>query len=171
MNLIHIFKKFKRKSVLKNYVFYKIIDDKEINNEKVYILRCLHTSRIFYHNFSKIYFDKNILYHLHPIQACFISFEYHLHKSLNKDTIMLQHRYGIFVVKELIRGGLIKFYNILNGKEEMKQAIEIVYNDELIENFDSTHAAYIGKVAGLNLRRKKNKLPNLKLIIGGKENG
>ena len=55
--------------------------------------------------------------------------------------------------------------------KKTRLAIDMVYNEEIIKDFDATHAAFIGRIAGKSLKRTKKTNQHsrkLQLIIGGK---
>lgn len=163
--------KIKNNRLMKKYIFYKVVDDKDVNNQKIYFLQCLNSSNIFSYDSEELCCDKSIINHIHPIQACFISFDYHLNNNITKDKTILKNRYGLYGVKELIRRESIKYINLKTGEESIRNILDVIYDEDLIGGFDATHAAYIVKIAGYILKRKDRKgrsVNNLRLIVGGK---
>lgn len=55
-----------------NYIFYKIVDF----DGSQYVLQCINTRAIFRYNIVSLVQDIDILYGLHPSQACFIGIEF-----------------------------------------------------------------------------------------------
>lgn len=164
--------KIRNNRLMRKHIFYKVIDDKEVNNEKIYFLQCLNSSNIFSCDALELYCDKTIINHIHPMQACFISFDYHLKNEVMHDKIILKNRYGLYGVKEIIRRDSISYINYETGEENIENVLDIIYNEDLICGFDATHAAYIGKIAGLILKRKGKKgqtVNSFRLIVGGKQ--
>lgn len=169
MELIRLIKKFfsyiKSTSFLTNdnyiskFVFYKIIDMNE-NKTDVYIIQCVNSKSIFESHLSEIVFDTDILYGLHPLQACFIGIESakfikannldirsHIKKinAMNKHVI---HNYGILKVKYQDRKGDICFINSDTNEEHVMSPKDIAFSDNIIRKFHAEQAFFIGMCAG-----------------------
>lgn len=158
-----------------NYIYYKIVDF--IKNEK-YALQCINTSAIFYASISEIVLDTDILYALHPIQACYIGIEYarHIKKHNFQKTVQKNKnykinsypgcRYGKYNLYSQDRQGNLCFINITTHHEVIMDARDIALSEELISEFDASQAFYIGLQAGLKINNpiKKENRPFLQII-------
>lgn len=138
-----------------NYIFYKIIG----LTSDIYTLQCINKNVIFYAKITDIVFDMEILYGLHPIQACYIGVEYakYLQKT-DAPTAKFQHkklykysvcRYGSYNLHYQDRKGNICFIKKNTSEEFIMQPSEILPNEDLIQEFDAGQAFYIGLLAGL----------------------
>ncbi|MFT3741564.1 MAG: hypothetical protein QM752_02655 [Gammaproteobacteria bacterium] len=157
-----------------NQFFYKIIDN---YNDK-YVIQCANTSSIFYVKMVEILRDTEILYNLHPMQACYIGIEY----SKNFDKSPTDNKnYSKFYETQLTHAELVLSYRDRKGdlcfikKDTNERYImdprDIALSRELINKFDSSQAFYIGLFAGMkmNILAKnaivfREKLPNLQIL-------
>src|SRR5262249_14490375 len=115
--LAELFSNFNFKNQENNksaYIFYKIVDFLEETKE--FALQCINTKAIFYEKILDIVLDTDILYSLHPIQACFVGIEYAIFQKNNPQTILKNaqlkklnkpciNRYGKYSLKYQERGG------------------------------------------------------------------
>lgn len=169
------------------YIIYKIVDRIPANN--LFVLQYINTKAIFYLHLSDIVFDSDILYSLHPIQACYIGIEYaksikttpvpqnkEAEQKLNKQSI---YRYGKYTLLFQNREKKICFFDSLTNKELIMAPVDIAISQELIQEFDAAQAFHIGFLAGLEISNKHKKInktskthapPKLKLIINNKNN-
>ena len=167
-----IVKKIKSKNNKAHYIFYKIIASKE---DHYFLLQCRNTKATFYSTLSEIVFDTDILYGLHPIQACFIGIEYSKYiknknsslTSRNREKENLKkysiHRYGNYILLFQNREGKVGFINGITNEEFMMDPRDIALTEELIQEFDAAQAFYIGLLAGL-----KSENPTKKQSVGNK---
>jgi hypothetical protein len=182
LNLLSKSNKDKRAS----YIFYKIVDF--INDKKEYTFQCINTHAIFHAKIIDIVFDIDLLYALHPIQACFVGIEYAKHfKEINSLPELQQdvqkqklnkystHRYGKYSLCYQERKGDVCFTETRTGKKFFMDPRDIALSEELIREFDAAQAFYIGLFAGLKLNNpvkhyggceNYSNRPNLKLIKG-----
>lgn len=145
-----------------DYIFYKIVDSIDF---KIYSLQCINTNAIFHASLSEIVFDYDILYRLHPIQACFIGIEYG--KSINKvDNIKNKKiqeqrivnnyymtKYGNYQLCHQDREGNLCFIDMITNKEHIMDPRDIALAEELISNFDASQAFFIGLNAGIKINK------------------
>jgi len=175
-----IFSKLKREKNLTHhnkfdYIFYKIVDLDD--HQKKYLLRCINTSATFYATLEEIVFDIDILYGLHPIQACYIGLEYariakkpihdvkkdkKLYEKLNRYPT---YRYGNYRLCYQDRESRVVFVDTRNDQEFMMTPEKIALSKEWIEEFDATQAFHIGLLAGFEMHKRKNaQRPHLRLV-------
>lgn len=106
-----------------SYVFYRIVDF--TTESETYALQCVNTKAVFHSKIEQIVCDTDILYNLHPLQACFVGIEFakFLRKNENKlDNIGFKKnkanfpksRYGSFDIRFLDRKGNIAFIDKKN---------------------------------------------------------
>lgn len=144
----------------KSYVFYKIIDSTYEKNEEYHLIQCINTQAVFSIEISELVFDKDILHHLHPIQACYIGIEYaknksnigsekNQKKSSKKNNDVKQ--YGRYKLVSQNRNGDINFIIKKTGEERSMDPRHIALSKELISEFDSQNAFQIGFLAGIKL--------------------
>lgn len=157
-----------------DYIFYKIVDSFEKGE---YALQCINTNAIFHSNISDIVFDLDILYGLHPIQACYIGIEYAKyiknHKPLKNDTKVQSykinqysvHRYGKYIISYQNRQGKINFCNTLTNQESLMDPRDIALSPELIDEFDSAQAFYIGLYAGFKINNPGNRIDKIQSTV------
>lgn len=163
-------------------IFYKIVDSTGADG---FILQCLNTKAVFRASLHEIVFDIDILYGLHPIQACFIGINYstHLRESYAENAIKSQqqekftkyatHRYGNYRITSQNREGELYFMDIRDNLVHAMDPRDIALSEDLIEEFDATQAFYIGLSAGLKMNnpvRKNNnnnqkaRRPHLRIV-------
>lgn len=142
------------------YIFYKIVDS--IENEE-YTLQCINTNAVFRAKFPDIVFDVDILYGLHPIQACYIGIEYaRFIKKINRPREITKiqtsnfkkysiSRYGNYNLCYQNRTGDLSFINVKTNKEFVMDPRDIALTEELISEFDAAQAFYIGLTAGIKI--------------------
>ncbi len=161
-------KKHHSKDDKANYIFYKIVDS-DVTHEN-FVLQCINTKAIFRSKISEIVFDTDILYGLHPIQACYIGIEYSKYlKSLNttqldKNQVKAKlnkysvHRYGSYILTFQNRTGEVGFVNHVTNDDFLMDPRDIALSEELIAEFDAAQAFYIGLLAGLKLNNPVKQL-------------
>jgi hypothetical protein len=169
------------------YIIYKIVDLIPTNN--LFVLQCINTKAIFYLHLSDIVSDSDILYSLHPIQACYIGIEYakliktasfipnkDTEKKINKQSIC---RYGKYTLLFQNREKKICFLDNSTNEEFLMTAVDIAISQELIQEFDAAQAFHIGFLAGVKINGTHKKIntfdkiytpPKLKLIMNTKLN-
>jgi hypothetical protein len=82
----------------------------------------------------------------------------------------LVSRYGTCKVVEQLRDKSVVYEDNIEKKTKVISPLKLAYDDSIISQFDSTHAYYIGLLAGeelLRVERQKEKC-KFKVIIGGK---
>jgi hypothetical protein len=151
-------KSSKFKNDIVDYVFYKILDFDEYKSK--YIIQCIKTNTVFESSINEILSDLDILYYLHPIQACYIGIEYAKKNNVSirafkSDSTYSSFRYGDYYLYYQDRKGLICFINKLTNEEFFMPPCDIAFSKEIIEKFDAIHAFYIGYSAGLESKNKK----------------
>lgn len=163
-----------------SYILYKIVDT--TLNDKHFVLQYINTKVIFHIKISELVFDLDILYGLHPIQACYIGIEYSKHiknsnptplekksltEKLNKYSV---YRYGKYRLVSQNRKGKVHFTNELSNEDFFMEPRDIALSEELIEEFDAAQAFYIGLLAGLKINNptsainKKSSKPYLRIV-------
>lgn len=169
------------------YIIYKIVDLIPANN--LFVLQCINTKAIFYLHLSDIVFDSDILYSLHPIQACYIGIEYaksiktapfipdkNAEKKINKQSIC---RYGKYTLLFQNREKKICFLDNSTNEKFLMAPVDIAISQELIQEFDAAQAFHIGFLAGVKINGTHKKIntfekihmpPKLKLIMNTKLN-
>lgn len=167
INLVNMFTKLTKlvsPSVdKKNYIFYRIIE--KLKNEEKFLLHCVNTSAIFYASMDEIMADVDILYGLHPIQACYIGIEYaffikkiNVCNSRSFDKISLEKykscRYGDLIIISQDRFSNVRFIDRQTDFEFSMDALDLALSN-FIERFDAIHAFYIGVLAGSNMNKAK----------------
>lgn len=163
--------------VKSSYIFYKIVDS--VENEE-YTLQCINTNAIFHANIYDMVFDLDILHGLHPIQACYIGIEYAKYikrfvppleiKKIHNNNITKYSvsRYGCYHLCYQNRNGDLAFTNIMTDEEFIMDSRDIALSEELIGEFDSAQAFYIGLTAGIKINNPVKKLdmprPHLRIV-------
>lgn len=167
-----------------NYIFYKVVDFAETTKE--YVLRCINSSATFRSKITDIVFDSDILYGLHPIQACYIGIEYAKHIKSTKSSPTVHKnpkqypasRYGAYELCYQNRKGNLCFTKVTTKETFLMDPRDIALSESLINEFDASQAFYIGLLAGLKLDNPAATIvddhnttfinkPQLKLIKGG----
>ena len=159
------------------YIFYKIVDS---HAAQEYILQCINTNAYFRAAITDIVFDSDLLYGLHPIQACYIGLEYAKYikqfstpagiKKVKKSNLKNYptYRYGKYYLSYQNRSGELSFINIITNDELVMDPLNISITKELISEFDAAQAFYIGLTAGIKLmnssKNNRNKKPFLKIV-------
>jgi hypothetical protein len=150
-----------------SHIFYKIVD--LIQENEYFVLQCINTKAIFHAQIIEIVFDLDILYGLHPVQACYIGIEYSKHiKNSNQTTIEKSnqtqklnkysiYRYGKYRLLFQNREGNVGFRNEFNNEEFLMDPKDIALSEELIQDFDAVQAFYIGLLAGLKINHPVKK--------------
>jgi hypothetical protein len=141
-----------------DHIFYKIVDFDVNSNE--YIFQCINTHAVFRYNILEIVDDIDILYGLHPNQACFIGIEYANYFNNQKKLLKINKkckyheydvpRYGKYSLQGQDRKGNILFIEIANNIEFLMNPCEIALSETLIQEFDAAQAFYIGFFTGIN---------------------
>ena len=165
-----VFLSFKRKfsfSVkddISKYVFYKIVDT---DFDCGYVLQCINTKSHFNVSISDLVFDLDLLYRLHPVQACYIGLQYAAfiknHEQKSKITSYQKNdssvfEYGILKIKYQIRNGDICYVNTNTLDEFIMKPRDIAYEESLIDKFHAEHAFFIGFQAGIQINKMEEKL-------------
>lgn len=154
----------KKKEKKSDFIFYKIVDSSP--EKDLYKIQCVNSSVIFSANIIDIVADIDILYSLHPIQACFIGIEYSLflkknpNASLNIKQKANQYKIGRYGTFEVIyeRRGQIGFINQITKEDFLMDPFDIALSKRLIQEFDAQYAFYIGFLAGSKIDNIKNNL-------------
>lgn len=169
----------KNKDSRSQYIFFKIVDSSQ--DDEAFILQCINTGGTFHLTLPEIVFDSDILYGLHPTQACFIGIEYSRHiKNLNWSSSKQKrereklkkhpaHRYGKYILSSQNRKGDIAFVDSKTNEAFLMDPRDVSLSKELIREFDASQAFYIGLLAGFKLNNlvkkdKTNQWPHLKLV-------
>jgi len=160
-------------SNISKFVFYKIIDMNQNKND-VYIIQCVNSKSIFESHLSEIVFDTDILYGLHPLQACFIGIEYAKFiksnmldpksqiKKINVMNKQVIHNYGILKLKYQDRKGDICFINSCTNEEDIMSPKDIAFTDNIIKKFHAEQAFFIGICAGQKIHKDPENVIYLK---------
>ena len=100
-----------------NHIFYRIVDNDQ--NEWRYKIQCMRTRNILTLSLLDTISDRDIIYGLHPIQACFIGIELSLYLKLNpgnpsmKNVVQIRNysisRYGRYRIYSENRDGTVSF--------------------------------------------------------------
>lgn len=162
--------------VKSEFIFYKIVDLSKDGTR--YLMQCLNTYGMFYSSLNEIVLDLNILYSLHPVQACYIGIEYVMRLSSELPTYELHSRYGLYQLSHFDRKNNIGFLNKKTLEEFSMSVEKIAFSESIIEEFDAIEAFYIGLIAGENIANinpamlssmlHKRKQPHLRVIKGDK---
>lgn len=172
-------KKGLNENIAAEFIFYKIVHFSEKDNK--YLLQCINTKATFFAKINDIIIDKDILYGLHPIQACYIGIEYAVGIKNNKQAVIFSdkdinsysyYRYGTLALRYQNRKKNLCFFDLKTQKEFIMDPRDIALSEQLICEFDAIQAFYIGFSAGLNMNnpeaiyesRNKNNQPRLVLI-------
>ena len=165
-----------------NYIFYKIVDQQKDE----YALQCINTKAVVYSKIEDIVFDIDILHGLHPIQACYVGIEYAKFLEKNDAPIELKDRqknkldkcsvfrYGRYELRYQNRKGNVLFVDCVSEENFLMDPRDVALSEEIIQEFDSAQAFYIGLLAGLKLnnpivkrdtlQRNNNERPYLRLV-------
>jgi hypothetical protein len=161
-----------------HYIFYKIVD--VVKEGEKFKLQCINTNALFHATLTEIVYDVDILYGLHPIQACYIGIEYakllkikRSHSEVNncqniKMNDYVEYRYGTYELCYQDRKGNVCFTNAQTSDVFLMDPRDIALSQELIQDFDATQAFHIGLFAGLKLnnptKSTKSKKNHLRLV-------
>jgi len=156
------------------FIFYKIIE----SSESSYTLHCINTKAIFQITLVELVSDKQILYALHPVQACFIGIEFANRSMVSeayKSTMPTQllNRYGKYKIVAIDRDKKISVLNLNTRKIEKWLPSEIALSEKMISCFDASQAFYIGYLSGKIIdkiilpKQIKHSKPSLRLIKQG----
>lgn len=153
-----------------NFIFYKIVDFRQ--DHKTYLLQCINTKAVFQANISQIVDDCDILYGLHPIQACYVGMEFAKFIKKKDPSSPLEtpkncvdysiHRYGHLHIQYLDRKGNICFLDEQNQQEYVMDPKDISLSEELIQEFDAAQSFYIGLQANMKVRHPASSALSLK---------
>ena len=164
------------------YIFYKIVNSYvNEHDETYYQLHCINTKAVFDVSIKDMIFDSSILCGLHPIQACYIGIEYakELKKNIHTETPddrkpslkqTATCRYGKYNLLFQDRKGNLGFIERNTSKAYVMDPRDVALSKELIEEFDSAQAFYIGLTSGLKLsapmvkQRNPIKIRHLQLV-------
>jgi hypothetical protein len=162
-----------KSDIASGYIFYKIVN----LIDKKYLLQCINTKATFLAGINDIVADEDILYGLHPIQACYIGIEYATSKSNQSLSIVTNKnayensscRYGTLSLRYQNRKKNLGFIELHTRKEFVMDPRDIALTEQLISAFDSIQAFYIGISAGLKMNNpvfsyKENTKTKLTLI-------
>ncbi len=140
------------------YIFYRIIDV-DPSMEK-YTLHCVNTRMVFCINLADMIADENIIYRLHPTQACYIGMEYAKIFKEQKSVPMpnypdVNHPLcaprGVYYLCYQDRKNNLCFMRYKTKEEFIMDPRDIVLSEALIEGFNTVQAFYIGFLAGLKM--------------------
>lgn len=146
---------------MSKYIYYKIVDNYYKERDFFCKIQCINTHAVFDIKMIDIVFDADILEGLHPIQSCYIGIEYAQHESNNiegaykhSNNMMacMVNRYGKYKIHMMNRGGKITVLENENKIEYLMDPRDIVLTKDLIKEFDSTQAFYIGMWAGAKIK-------------------
>lgn len=159
-----------------NYILYRIID--YVPKREEYILQCINKKAVFYSKLAEIISDIDILYGLHPIQACYIGIRCSEYLRKTKTNILAKNsvrnsreyevcRYGRYFICSEDRKRNIYFTDHDTHEKFLMDPCDISVIKNLIQEFDATHAFHIGLLAGYKLNKKyyihEEKYKNTKL--------
>lgn len=164
------------------FVAYKIVDSTLVDERELYTLQCINTNAVFKSDIHKIVSDTDLLYYLHPIQACYIGIEYGKlfdNYPLNKMDNFMNRRqieafskskFLIYSLSYIDRRGSVCFLNEKTNEQFIMDPRDIALSKNLVEGFDAAQAFYIGLLAGFRLRASSSmsntikKPPFLKVV-------
>ncbi|HLB41923.1 MAG TPA: hypothetical protein VJN02_03545, partial [Gammaproteobacteria bacterium] len=146
-----------------------------------YLFQCINTKATFLATITDLILDGDILYSLHPIQACYIGIEYATQIKNNQQSIVFSDknmslysfcRYGTLRLLYQDRKRNLCFIDLKTQREFIMDPREIALSEQFISEFDSVQAFYIGFSAGLKMNHQatvykdsyKNNPPKLILI-------
>lgn len=144
------------------------------NKKDVYIIQCVNSKSIFEAHLSEIVFDTDILYGLHPLQACFIGIEFSKFiktntleqasriKEINVMNKQVVHNYGILKLKYQNRNGDICFINNYTNEENIMSPKDIAFTDSIIRKFHAEQAFFIGMCTGQKIHNNPENIVYLK---------
>lgn len=177
-------KPFKKSNMDKVFfILYKIVDSYPTELGERYRVQCINTKAILELTVEDIVFDLDILYGLHPVQACFVGIEYaklrqtrkldpeNHGQPINPMGRYAGYRYGSLNLLYQNRHGLLGFTCLNSGEEFLMDPRDIALSRELIEEFDVAHAFCIGVMAGNKMinpvvKSRRVARPSLKLVKG-----
>jgi hypothetical protein len=154
-------KNLSEEAVSSEFIFYKIVHFNDKQNK--YMLQCFNTKATFLAKITDIISDEDILFSLHPIQACYIGIEYVAWlKQNNIDTKICNYqpkkisnysssRYGTLCLHYEDRKKNVCFKNLKTGEEFIMDPRDIALSEHLIREFDAIQAFYVGVLAGLKM--------------------
>lgn len=140
------------------YVFYKIVDT--CDEKDYFTLQCINTSALFYLTLEEMIADVDIIYSLHPVQACFVGIEYtklmqqRANQTRCRDNALVryqQHRYGRYQIVAQDRARNITFIDSQSQVGYTMDPRDIALTEALISEFDAVQAFYIGQLAGVQI--------------------
>lgn len=140
------------------YIFYKIVNF----NEKIskYLIQYINTKATFHSSLNEIVSDTDVLYGMHPVQACYVGIEYvmnlkesnsacvHTNKTIES---FLYCRYGLLYLRYMDRKQNLFFENIETKEEFYMDPRDISLSEDIINEFDAIQAFHIGFLAGLKM--------------------
>lgn len=148
---------------MKDYIFYKLVDFNEQNG--AYSIHCINTKAVVTATLDEIIRDMDILYSLHPAQACFIGLEYS-QKMQNVDMSLLHNqrlthklkkyagnRYGRYRLLYQVRQTDVCICDTATQEELIMDPRDIALSPELISQFDAIQAFSIGLYAGQRIEK------------------
>jgi hypothetical protein len=156
----NFFSKNRFLDIKSDFIFYKIVDS-FVDDD--YMLQCINTSALFRSKIADIVFDIDILYGLHPIQACYVGLAYAKYiKQITREveikkieqndcTKYSTSRYGKYHLLYQNRSGELSFINVITNDYFIMDARDIALTEELISEFDASQAFYIGLIAGMKI--------------------
>ena len=163
----------------KRFIFYKLVDFSTDNHH--FTLQCINTNRLFYATVAEIMRDVDILYALHPVQACYIGVIYRQSPTYLADNIApipqsekklsryQYSRYGQYKISYQTQKSIIGFVCKKTNQEFSMDARDLALSEQLICEFDAIDAFLIGQEAGkvvadkLQPLQKENK-PKLRIV-------
>jgi len=125
-----------------SFIFYKVVNF----IEDMYVIQCINTKSVLYMSLKK--FDYDFVYGLHPIQSCFMGMRYASflkhNKAINVQIKKLLSRYGKYDIQYQDRDKKIRFVNKISRLVYVMYPQEIIYRNDLLNNFDSSQTFYLG---------------------------
>lgn len=118
-------------------------------------------------SFSEIISDPEVIEGFSCKEACWMGAYYgqalrtavdgktHL-RSIKKPTYLLKHQYGQYKIICENRDGTVGCLHIKTRKELTIHPLSIAQDDLFIEQFDANQACYIGILAGIAMKKKRN---------------
>lgn len=137
-------------------LLFKIIN---VNKRSIYTLKCVNTNSIFQADIAKITSDLDILYGLHPLQACFIGIEYakYIKQNITDEKFSfnkvrpMNTDHSKWKIQYQNREGDICYTDTCSNKQFSMCPKKIVASEKIIRDFDPAQAFYIGICAGFKI--------------------
>ncbi len=155
-------------------ILYRVVEVSE--DFHLLAVHRINTKAIIKMTIQELVYDKDILYGLHPYQACFVGLQYAeiikaKTSNLAPDTITslydyCQTRYGKYQIIEQTRNKDIIFQNTITNQIHTMEPRDVALSEEIISEFDAIQSFYIGLLAGLRINKPitKHKKPVLRIV-------